>query len=65
MSAVTPIRLEEMGFAAVSSAGEHVKIPSELFKLLKEWAQEKRAGSVVLNFNNGGIAGIEANIRIK
>ena len=65
MSAVTPIRSDEQPFFIVSPAGDRVKVPAELFALLKEFVDGKKCGSARLTFQTGGIAGIETTQKLK
>ena len=47
-----------------SPDGVRVRIPSELFGALWDFLQgNKETGSVVIQFRNGGVAGIEALIK--
>ena len=48
----------------VAPDGTRIEIPKELFGLLVDFLQgSKQTGSVVIQFRNGGIAGLEAVIR--
>jgi hypothetical protein len=41
-----------------------IEIPKELYDALREFVHETKAmGSVVIQFRNGGIAGLEALVR--
>jgi len=48
-------------YQVVAPDGNHVEIPKELFGILWDFsAGTKPNGSVVIQFRNGGIAGLEA-----
>ena len=48
----------------VAPDGNHVEIPRELFGLLHDFLRgSKQTGSVVIQFRNGGIAGLESVIK--
>jgi hypothetical protein len=51
-------------YMAVSPEGAKVEIPKELFTVLCDFLQlRKDAGSMVVHFRNGGVAGLEALIK--
>jgi hypothetical protein len=51
-------------YMAVSPDGAKVEIPKELFTILCDFLQiRKEAGSMVVHFRNGGVAGLEALIK--
>lgn len=51
-------------YMAVSPEGLRVEIPKELFVVLCDFLQiRKDAGSMVVHFRNGGVAGLEALIK--
>lgn len=51
-------------YMAVSPEGLRVEIPKELFSVLCDFLQvRKDAGSMVVHFRNGGVAGLEALIK--
>lgn len=51
-------------YVAVSPEGAKVEIPKELFTVLCDFLQiRKDAGSMVVHFRNGGVAGLEALIK--
>jgi hypothetical protein len=48
----------------VSPEGIQIEIPQELFGALCDFLQGNRpTGSVVIQFRNGGIAGLEAQVK--
>jgi hypothetical protein len=51
-------------YMAVSPEGTKIEIPKELFTVLCDFLQiRKDAGSMVVHFRNGGVAGLEALIK--
>lgn len=51
-------------YMAISPEGLRVEIPKELFLVLCDFLQiRKDAGSMVVHFRNGGVAGLEALIK--
>jgi hypothetical protein len=51
-------------YMAVSPEGAKIEIPKELFTVLCDFLQlRKDAGSMVVHFRNGGVAGLEALIK--
>jgi hypothetical protein len=47
-----------------SPEGMQIEIPKELYDALREFVHETKAmGSVVIQFRNGGIAGLEALVK--
>jgi hypothetical protein len=63
MLSILPARLPQQCMVT-SPGGVRVRIPSDLFKVLWDFLLgNKETGSVVIQFRNGGIAGIEAQIK--
>jgi hypothetical protein len=51
-------------YLVVAPDGNQIEIPKELFGLLWDFsAGNKPTGSVVIQFRNGGVAGLEAIIK--
>ena len=51
-------------YLVVAPDGNQIEIPKELFGLLWDFsAGNKPTGSVIIQFRNGGIAGLEAIIK--
>lgn len=51
-------------YVAISPEGTKLEIPKELFTVLCDFMEfRKDAGSIVVHFRNGGIAGLEAVIK--
>jgi len=51
-------------YLVVAPDGNQIEIPKELFGLLWDFsAGNKPTGSVVIQFRNGGVAGLEAVIK--
>jgi len=51
-------------YLVVAPDGNHIEIPKELFGLLWDFTEgNKPTGSVIIQFRNGGIAGLEALIK--
>jgi hypothetical protein len=48
----------------VAPDGNQIEIPKELFGLLWDFSEgNKQTGSVIMQFRNGGVAGLEAVIK--
>lgn len=61
MAALVPFQQSRQQYLVVSPDGHEVEIPKELFGLLWDFIHgSKAAGSVVIQFRNGGIAGLES-----
>ncbi|HET8890820.1 MAG TPA: hypothetical protein VFQ41_18090 [Candidatus Angelobacter sp.] len=61
MAALVPFQQSRQEYLVVSPDGHQVEIPKELFGLLWDFIHgSKSAGSVVIQFRNGGIAGLES-----
>ena len=61
MAALVPFQQTRQQYLVVSPDGLEVEIPKELFGLLWDFIHgSKPAGSVVIQFRNGGIAGLES-----
>jgi hypothetical protein len=64
MAAVVSFHQSRQQYLVVGPDGSQIEIPQELFGLLWDFVNgDKPAGSVVIQFRNGGIAGLEAIIR--
>jgi hypothetical protein len=51
-------------YLVISPDGSQVEIPKELFVLLWDFSEgTKQTGSVIMQFRNGGVAGLEAVIK--
>lgn len=51
-------------YLVVSPDGNKIEIPKELFVLLWDFSEgNKPTGSVIMQFRNGGVAGLEAVIK--
>jgi hypothetical protein len=51
-------------YLVVSPDGSQIEIPKELFVLLWDFSEgTKQTGSVIMQFRNGGVAGLEAVIK--
>lgn len=51
-------------YLVVSPDGNKIEIPKELFALLWDFSEgNKPTGSVIMQFRNGGVAGLEAVIK--
>jgi len=63
-STVVPFQQSSPQYMVMSPDGNHIVIPKELFRALWDFLHEnKPAGSVVIQFRNGGVAGLEAFIK--
>lgn len=61
MASLVPFQQSRQQYLVVAPDGHEVEIPKELFGLLWDFLHgSKSAGSVVIQFRNGGIAGLEA-----
>jgi hypothetical protein len=64
MPTVVSFQQNVQQYQVVAPDGNHIEIPKELFGLLWDFsAGNKPNGSVVIQFRNGGIAGLEAIIK--
>jgi len=51
-------------YLVVSPDGNKIEIPKELFVLLWDFSEgNKQTGSAIMQFRNGGVAGLEAVIK--
>jgi hypothetical protein len=61
---VVSFQQSQQQYMVVAPDGNHVEIPRELFGLLHDFLRgTKQTGSVVIQFRNGGIAGLESVIK--
>jgi len=61
MSSVISIQENGQQYLVVAPDGDQIKIPKELFTVLWDFLKGNKAnGSVVVQFRNGGVAGLEA-----
>jgi hypothetical protein len=64
MPTVVSFQRNAQQYLVVAPDGKQIEIPKELFGLLWDFLEgNKPAGSVVIQFRNGGIAGLEAIIK--
>jgi hypothetical protein len=64
MTAILPFEQTPQQYRVVSPEGIQIQIPRELFGALSDFVHgAKPTGSVVIQFRNGGIAGLEAVIK--
>lgn len=64
MSDVTPIRQGRSQYSVVPPDGKQIEIPKELFGLLWDFLEgDKASGTVVIQFRNGGVAGLESLVK--
>jgi hypothetical protein len=64
MPAVTPIQQGRSQYFVVAPDGNQVEIPKELFGLLWDFLHgDKASGSVIIQFRNGGVAGLESLVK--
>ena len=64
MQPVTSIQDGKHQYLVVAPDGNNIEIPKELFGVLWDFLQgNKSTGSVVIQFRNGGIAGLEALVK--
>jgi len=63
-SSFLPFQSGAQQYLVVSPEGIKIEIPQELFGALCDFLQgSKPSGSVVIQFRNGGIAGLEALVK--
>jgi len=61
MSSVISIQESSQQYLVMGPDGDRIKIPKELFVVLWDFLKANKAnGSVVIQFRNGGVAGLEA-----
>ena len=61
---VTSIQQAKNQYLVVAPDGNQVEIPKELFGVLWDFLEgDKHSGSVMIQFRNGGIAGLEALVK--
>jgi hypothetical protein len=61
VSTVAPIPQGESHYRITSPDGTEIKIPKELFGVLWDFLHgEKPSGTVIIQFRNGGVAGLES-----
>ncbi|MGZ4853719.1 MAG: hypothetical protein ACXVKH_00750 [Candidatus Angelobacter sp.] len=61
MPTVVSFQQSPQQYLVVAPDGNQIEIPKELFGLLWDFIQgSKPTGSVIMQFRNGGIAGLEA-----
>ena len=64
MPTVISFQQTQQQYLVVAPDGNQIEIPKELFGLLWDFsAGNKPTGSVVIQFRNGGVAGLEAIIK--
>ena len=64
MSTVVSFQPGTQQYLVVSPDGNKIEIPKELFVLLWDFSEgNKQTGSVIMQFRNGGVAGLEAVIK--
>jgi len=64
MSLFVPFEQKAQQYLVVSPQGTQIEIPKELFAALCEFVHgNKPTGSVVIQFRNGGVAGLEAQVK--
>lgn len=64
MPTVVSFQQSPQQYLVVAPDGDRIEIPKELFGLLWDFLQgSKQTGSVIMQFRNGGIAGLEAVTR--
>jgi hypothetical protein len=64
MPSFVPFQQQPQQYLVKSPEGMQIEIPKELYDALREFVQETKAvGSVVIQFRNGGIAGLEALVK--
>ena len=64
MQPVTSIHDGKHQYLVVAPDGNNIEIPKELFGVLWDFLEGNKAtGSVVIQFRNGGIAGLEALVK--
>jgi len=63
MTSSSPINSKSTYFV-VSPDGRQIAIPSELFGLLWDFLEgNKQTGSIIVQFRNGGVAGLESFVK--
>ena len=61
MPTVVSFQPSPQQYRVVSPDGNNIEIPKELFVLLWDFSEgNKRTGSVIIQFRNGGVTGLEA-----
>jgi hypothetical protein len=64
MPTVTPIQQGRSQYLVIAPDGNQVEIPKELFGVLWDFLQgAKSSGSVIIQFRNGGVAGLESLVK--
>ena len=64
MPTVTSIQQAKHQYLVVAPDGNQVEIHKELFGVLWDFLEgDKHSGSVMIQFRNGGIAGLEALVK--
>ena len=65
MSSFVPFQQQTEQYLVMSPEGMRIEIPKELYGALCDFlhATSKPTGSVVIQFRNGGIAGLEALVK--
>lgn len=64
MPTVISFQQTQQQYLVVAPDGNQIEIPKELFGVLWDFsAGNKPTGSVVIQFRNGGVAGLEAIIK--
>jgi hypothetical protein len=64
MPSVVSFQHSPQQYLVIAPDGNRIEIPKELFGLLLDFLQgSKQTGSVVIQFRNGGVAGLEALIK--
>lgn len=64
MTSILPFEHGPQHYRIVSPEGNQIQIPKELFGALQDFVHgSKPNGSVVIQFRNGGIAGLEGIIK--
>ncbi len=53
-------------YLVISPDGRQIEVPRELFVVLNDFmATRKEAGSMIVHFRNGGVAGLETLVKKK
>jgi hypothetical protein len=64
MPTVVSFQPSPQQYLVVGPDGNQIEIPKELFGLLWDFSEgNKQTGSVIIQFRNGGVAGLEAVIK--
>ena len=64
MSSLISFREKVHSYLLVSPEGEEIEIPRELYGALQDFLQKNRqTGSILIQFRNGGVAGLEAVVK--